>query len=133
MILLDTHVLVWARTDDRKLGRSARLLISKHWAQGTVATAAITFWEIGILATRGRLRLDRSVHEWRASVLADGVIEFPIDGETAVRALDLTALPADPVDRFIVAAALVRGASLVTADDAILDWRHSMERHDARA
>ena len=48
------------------------------------------------------------------------------------RALDLAGLPDDPADRFIVASALVHGAALMTADEKILDWRHALERHDAR-
>jgi PIN domain nuclease of toxin-antitoxin system len=30
MILLDTHVLVWLDTDDRRLGPKTRALIDKH-------------------------------------------------------------------------------------------------------
>jgi PIN domain nuclease of toxin-antitoxin system len=34
VIVLDTHVLVWADSDDRKLGRRARALIDQLWAVG---------------------------------------------------------------------------------------------------
>lgn len=132
MIVLDTHVLVWAASDDRKLGRKARALIDQLWAIGKVAVPAIAFWEVGLLQARGRLRLPSPVREWRDAVLAAGAIELPLDGVTAVRALELSGLHDDPADRFIVATALVNGAALVTADERLLDWRHAMERHDAR-
>ena len=132
MIVLDTHVLVWAAGADRKLGRKARALIDQHWVLGKVAVAAIAFWEIGMLQARRRLDLSSEVSEWRDELLAAGVIELPLDGMVAVRALDLDGLPGDPADRFIVATALVHGASLMTADEKLLDWRHAMERHDAR-
>ncbi len=133
MILLDSHVLVWARADDRKLGRKARVLIDRHWSKGSIAVLAISFWELGILSARGRLRLDAPISLWREQVLADGVVELDLGGAVCVRSLDLIGLPTDPVDRFIVAAALVHGAALMTADEDILGWQHGLERHDARA
>lgn len=132
MIVLDTHVLVWAAGDDRKLGRKARALIDRLWTLGKVAVPAIAFWEVGLLQARRRLRLPLPVREWRDAVLAAGAIELPLDGTVAVRALDLSGLHEDPADRFIVATALVHEAALMTADERLLDWRHAMERHDAR-
>lgn len=132
MIVLDTHVLVWADSDDRKLGRKARAIIDQLWTIGKVAVPAIAFWEVGLLQARRRLQLPTSVREWRDAVLAAGAIELPLDGAVAVRALDLSGLHDDPADRFIVATALVHGATLMTADERLLDWHHAMERHDAR-
>ena len=132
MIVLDTHALVWADNADPKLGRKARALIDRSWANGEVAVPAIAFWEVGLLQARRRLKLPMSIREWRDAVLAAGVIELPLDGATAVRALDLAGLHQDPADRFIVATALVHNAALMTADERLLDWRHVMERHDAR-
>ena len=132
MIVLDTHVLVWADSGDRKLGRKARALMDRLWASGKVAVPAIVFWEVGLLQARQRLDLPTSVREWRDAVLAAGAVELPLDGAIAVRALELSGLHDDPADRFIVATALVHGAGLMTADERLLDWRHSMERVDAR-
>ena len=132
MILLDTHVLVWAVGDDRKLGRKARALINRVWPSGKVAVPAIAFWEVGILQARRRLKLPSPVREWRDAVLAAGTIELPLDGAVAVRAIDLSDLHDDPADRFIVATALIHGAMLMTADERLLAWPHAMERHDAR-
>lgn len=132
MIVLDTHALVWAVTDDRKLGRRARALIDRLWAAGQVAVSSIAFWEVGILQARRRLELPASVREWRDSVLGAGAVELTLDGMVAVRALDLSGLHDDPVDRFIVATALVHGVALMTADERLLDWPHALERHDAR-
>lgn len=109
MIVLDTHVLVWAACEDRKLGRKARATIDQFWQAGRVAVAAITFWEVGVLQARRRLRLPTGLGEWRDAVLAAGAIELPLDGAIAVRALDLSDLHDDPADRFIVATALVHG------------------------
>jgi PIN domain nuclease of toxin-antitoxin system len=132
VIVLDTHVLVWADSDDRKLGRKARALIDQLWAIGKVAVPAIAFWEVGLLQARRRVDLPTSLRDWRDAILAAGVIELPLDGAIAVRALDLSGLHEDPADRFIVSTALVHGAALMTADERLLDWNHALERHDAR-
>lgn len=133
MILLDTHILVWVISGDPKIGRKARTLIEQHWKRATVAVSAISFWEIGMLQERGRLQLTATLREWRDEVIAAGVIELPLDGAVAVRALDLSALPGDPADRFIIATALLHGAALVTADEKLLNWKHALERHDGTA
>ncbi|HMN79337.1 MAG TPA: type II toxin-antitoxin system VapC family toxin [Burkholderiaceae bacterium] len=132
MIVLDTHVLVWADSADRQLGRKTRALIERMWAGGKVAVPAIAFWEVGLLHARRRLRLPIAVGEWRDAILTAGAVELPLDGAVAIRALDLTGLHDDPADRFIIATALIHGATLVTADQRLLDWRHPLDRHDAR-
>jgi PIN domain nuclease of toxin-antitoxin system len=132
VIVLDTHALIWADTDDRKLGRKARALIDRLWPLGNVAVMAISFWEVGLLQARRRLRLPGSLREWRDAVLAAGAVELPLDGAVALRALELSGLHDDPADRFIVASAIVHGAALVTADERLLDWRNALERYDAR-
>lgn len=130
MIVLDTHILVWATNNDGQLGRETRALIDRHWRNGNVCVSALTFWEAGLLQERNRLRLGSPIHEWRDSLIAAGLTELPLNGAIALRALDLSSLPYDPADRFIVATALVHNAALVTADEKLLNWRHALERHD---
>lgn len=133
MILLDTHALLWLDTADRRLGRKTRALIERQWAQNRVAVSAISFWEAGMLAARGRFRPAAPIAEWRSTWLSAGLREFVLDGGVMVRALDMGALPEDPADRFIAATAITREAILVTADERLLGWTHPLERHDARS
>lgn len=132
MIVLDTHVLIWAVNKERKLGRKTKALVERAWASGGVGVSAMTFWEAGLLHERKRVILPSPAAEWREQLLAAGLTELPVDGWIATRALDLAALPADPVDRLIAATALRYQAALLTADEAILNWTHGLERHDAR-
>lgn len=132
MIVLDTHVLAWADSDERKLGRKTRALIERLWARGEVSVCAMSFWEVALLRDRGRLELPLPVDEWRGQLLAAGLLEISVDGNVAIRAVSLGGLPSDPADRLIVAAALLHDAALVTADERLLGWDHPMVRHDAR-
>ena len=131
MILLDTHVLLWLDRDDPALGPTSRELIGAAWASDSVAVVAISFWEVTMLEARGRITLHQSPGSWRLDWLRAGLGEIPLDGALTLAAAELKAFHADPADRFIVATALVRGATLVTADRAILDWPGPLQRHAA--
>ena len=132
MILLDTHVLVWMAADDRRLGRKARALINRDWPEGQVSVASITFWETALLERRGWLSLPAPVIEWRTQLLDAGLTELALDGRIMVGAVTLDGLHDDPADRMIAATAVEHDAELVTADDRLLRWTHTLTRHDAR-
>lgn len=132
MIILDTHVLVWMAIDERSLGRRTRRLIEREWAESEVGICALSFWEVALLHARGRLALAIPASDWRRERLKAGLREVAVDGAIAVRAAGLGDLPGDPIDRMVIATALETGADLVTADERLLAWKHSLKRHDAR-
>jgi PIN domain nuclease of toxin-antitoxin system len=132
VIVLDTHALVWADTDVKKLGQRSRSLIDRLWARGEVAVSALTFWEVAVLQHAGRLDLPLPADRWRSELLDGGIAEIQVDGAICIRAAGLGGLPGDPIDRLIVATALERGAAILTADERLLSWKHPLERHDAR-
>jgi PIN domain nuclease of toxin-antitoxin system len=49
-----------------------------------------------------------------------------------MQASDFDDLHGDPIDRIIIATALIEDAVLLTADRPILDWSGSVRRQDAR-
>ena len=130
MILLDTHTLIWLLLDDPRLGRQARQVIGRDWPDNNVGVSAITFWEIAMLYEKGRLELLVDIGTWRVSLLNDGLVEVPVDGEIAARAGLLPDMRGDPADRIIVATTLDRHR-LVTADRRILEWPGRLNRLDA--
>ena len=132
MIVLDTHVLLWVDRDDPSLGAESRKLIVEQWRIGEVAICAISFWEVSVLARRGRIAMPLSVELWRSDLIQAGLREIPLDGRIAVLSTGFEELHKDPADRFIAATALHHGAVLLTADQKLLDWRSDLRRHDAR-
>lgn len=132
MILLDTHVLLWVVEASQRLGRRARRLVDSALAGDRLGVASISFWEIAMLAGRGRVEIDPSVEQWRLRVLGLGVQEIPLAGDIAIAAVRLADLHGDPADRIIVATAAVAEATLMTADDRILEWPGALDRRDAR-
>ncbi len=131
MILTDTHVLIWWWTGASRLGTGARRALDDALRGQELAVSAMTFWEVVMLRSKNRLDFPEDVGLWRRELLGQGLAEIPVDGEIAIRANALPGFHADPADRIIVATAL-QGHTLVTADQAILEWRENLNRLDAR-
>lgn len=123
MILLDTHVLVRYLMGDKKLGRRAVGAIDKALPDDEVFVSAISFWEVGMLVERGRLQIDTTIAAFRTLALRHGIHEEPLDGEIAISAAELPDAHGDPADRMLVATAVLRGLTLITADDTLLNWK----------
>lgn len=131
MILLDTHVAVWAAFDDKALGGNCRRLVRRASDQNELAVSAISFWEIALLIRKRRLRLADSAKEARRLILGTGATELALTGEIAIMAGELENLHDDPADRFIAATAIMHDATLITADERLLRSRHIPRKQNA--
>lgn len=131
MILADTHVVLWLRLRDPRLGAAARRSVEQALLQGDAAVSAISFWEIGMRIQKEQIEFEEDLGAWRRALLNEGLVEIPVNGAIAGRAGLLPDLHGDPADRLIVATAL-EGHQLVTADQRILDWPGRLNRLDAR-
>jgi len=119
VILLDTHVLVWAVEASPRLSRQAASEIRRARLNGGLAVSAITVWELAFLLTRGRIRAYGSV-EASLRLLLEDVVVRPITPEIAALAAQFPDdYPADPSDRLIGATARAEGLTLVTRDENI--------------
>jgi PIN domain nuclease of toxin-antitoxin system len=132
MWVIDTHVLEWTVITPHKLGARSRRMIASALEADALCVSAASFWEIAQHANAGRLLLKMSTDAWRMQVLALGIREIPLDGVMAIRADGLLGAHRDPGDRFIAATALVLGATLVTADQTLLDWKSPLTRQNAK-
>ena len=119
MILLDTHALVWAVNDSRKLSRPSASAIRRARVSGGLAVSAITIWEIASLLARGKVRafgtLDASIH-----MFLEGIAVRPITPEIcALGAQFPQEYSHDPADRIIGGTARAEGLTLLTHDEKI--------------
>lgn len=110
MILLDTHILLWALADDPRLTPGMRTLL-EHAEVRFISAASI--WEIEIKRAAGKLWIDGDILE-----SAGGAGYSPL-AITWVHAAEAGRLPphhADPFDRLLIAQARVEGLPFLTAD-----------------
>ena len=124
MILLDTHVLVWAAEGSRRLGETARATIEETRREDRAGVSAITPWEIALLVEKDRLQLAMELGAWIQTVLqAPGIDLLPIEPRIAIDSVRLPGrFHADPADRLIIATARRWSTPLLTADREILAY-----------
>jgi len=123
LLLVDTHTLIWMVEEAPQLGAQTAEALNRAGWENRIAVSAITPWEIGLLANKGRLRLGVDVMQWIRTALAKpGVQLAPLEPEIAVESTRLPwEMHADPADRILVATARHLGATLVTADRTLLE------------
>jgi PIN domain nuclease of toxin-antitoxin system len=131
VILLDTHAALWFAMDNGLLGKRSQRTIDRALEDDQLAVSVISFWEITLLIAKRRVRSIDSAAETRDFILRAGIGELPLTGEIAILAGELDSLHGDPADRFIAATAIRHDATLVTADEKLLRWRHSLRRQNA--
>jgi PIN domain nuclease of toxin-antitoxin system len=132
VILLDTNALLWLASEDKRLGSRSREVADAALGEDELAVSAILFCEVAALAVLAKIKLGLPMLAWRQDLLDRGLREWPVDGEIAIRAVELRSFHKDPGDRLIVATALVSEAVLITSDAAILAWPGPLHRLDAR-
>ncbi len=119
MILLDSHVLIWAVSDSKRLSSTAASAIRRARRGGGVAVSAISAYEVAWQIASGRVHGYGTVE---ASLLRflEGVTVLPITPEIAALATQFPDdYPHDPADRIIGATARAEGLTLVTKDERI--------------
>jgi PIN domain nuclease of toxin-antitoxin system len=117
-LLLDTHVLLWWVSADRRLSTETRDLIAA--TDNEVAVSAASFWEIAIKISLRRIEID--LQQLLTVVKADGFEELPVRAAHTVLLPSLPPLHNDPFDRLLIAQAIAEGHKLVTRDAAILGY-----------
>jgi PIN domain nuclease of toxin-antitoxin system len=124
LLLLDTHVWLWLLAGSPELSTQARQRIGEAAAVGALRIAAVSLWEIALLASRGRIVLGKSMGLWLDEALAEpGPAIDPLSPQIAIESYSLPeAFHRDPADRLIVATARVANAALMTRDRRILDY-----------
>jgi PIN domain nuclease of toxin-antitoxin system len=120
ILLLDTHLLLWAAYTPDKLSDAARQLIADEGNELWFSAASI--WEVAIKHSLGRPDFQADPHVLRRGLLDNGYVELSITSEHAAAVEGLPSLHRDPFDRMLVAQALAEGATLLTVDAMVAQY-----------
>jgi PIN domain nuclease of toxin-antitoxin system len=120
-LILDTHAWVFYATGAR-LAKRGLQRIEKARRSGRLQIAAVTLWEVALLAQERRIRFVQPAREWFRDALArTEVAVAALDAEIAIDAARLAHLLRDPADCQIAGTALRGGVPLGTRDACLIE------------
>jgi PIN domain nuclease of toxin-antitoxin system len=111
--LVDTHVLLWWLSGDRRLPARSRAALVEPAHQ--ILVSAVSAWEVSIKSGLGKLVAPGDLID---AVERSGLEWVPIDPREAYRAGGLPLHHRDPFDRLLVAQALERALPVISHDAA---------------
>jgi len=125
-LLLDTHLLLWAAGQPKRLPAAARKLLAD--ADNELLYSAVSLWEIAIKRGLDREDFQVDARVLRRGLIDNGYMELPMRGEHAVAIDSLPPLHKDPFDRLLVAQATVEGIILLTTDPLVARYPGPVRR-----
>lgn len=119
-ILLDTHLLLWAMAESRKLPRAVRAQLLDP--ANEIYYSAASLWEIAIKSGPRRKDFRIDPEALVGALRESGFIELPITAVHAVGGARLPPIHKDPFDRLLVAQSMAEPMTLLTNDAALADY-----------
>lgn len=124
MLLFDTCTLLWIASDPEKISANAHHAILENADE--LYISAISAFEIGLKAQRGKLVLPFAPRKWfDAAIEHHGIREIPISSRICFLSAELPLHHNDPCDRFIIATAMLHSMRIVTADVSIARYKEA--------
>ena len=114
-LLLDSHILIWWLAGDPRLGGTRREALEN--GEPEVHVSAVSVWELALKRVAGKLDLGKL--DLVALLERHDLVELPLAARHAEAAVRLPPIHRDPIDRFLIAQALVEGLTLVSDDATI--------------
>ena len=130
LLLLDTHVWVWAQLGlVQLLSKAALQAIRSAESEGNLRISVISIWELAMLEKKGRIALPINIRTWVEQALSKpGIAVTALTPEIMLESVHLPGeVRGDPADRMLAATARVLAATLVTRDAQLI--RYSKLRH----
>lgn len=109
MIFVDTHVLAWLASDDRRLKPEAR----ERLVTDGFVISAVTAWEYADLLARRRFPAEAPI-DWFIEHFSAEVMALPADAWRVDARLP--PVHRDPIDRMLIAHVVMAQGLLATAD-----------------
>jgi PIN domain nuclease of toxin-antitoxin system len=117
MLLLDTHLILWAAFEPERLSAKARRQISSR--EVPLAFSLASLWEVAIKTSLARPGFSVDAKLLHGALVVEGFVELPIQPAHIARVAELPWVHRDPFDRLLVAQALEERFTLLTSDAAL--------------
>ena len=120
VVLLDTHILLWALDSPQRLPRN--IVAQLESPETTVYFSAASIWEIAIKTALGKVDFPYSPEDIAQAAKDTGFVELPISAAHGAKVAHLPLHHRDPFDRLLIAQVLLLPAQLITADAALVPY-----------
>jgi len=113
-LLVDTHAIIWFITDDSRLPNASKALIEDK--RNTCFASLVSFWEMGIKYSLGRLDFKTDLSEIFSLIEQSGFTILAISQKHVLKIIDLPFHHRDPFDRLLIAQAQYENLTILTKD-----------------
>ncbi|MGI8634277.1 MAG: type II toxin-antitoxin system VapC family toxin [Segetibacter sp.] len=122
--LLDTHTLIWWNEDDDQLSPIASKTIKD--LSNTLYVSIVSFWEIVIKITTGKLKLDYTSNELAEACITNNIQIVPIKLYHLNQLSLLPLIHRDPFDRMLAATAYSDHITSISKDEQLAAYNISV-------
>ena len=120
VLLLDTHILLWALDSPRRLPRGIVAQIESP--ETAVYFSAASIWEIAIKTALGKIDFHYSPEDIAQAARDTGFVELAVSAAHGAKVAHLPLHHRDPFDRLLIAQILLLPAQLLTADSVMVPY-----------
>jgi PIN domain nuclease of toxin-antitoxin system len=114
VILVDTHLLIWAAIGSPRLSEAARAAI--EFPAPPPFFSAVSIWEVAVKSALDRPDFRIDARRLRHELLASDYRELDVTSAHGIEAASLLLHHRDPFDRMLVGQAASEGLTLLTSD-----------------
>jgi PIN domain nuclease of toxin-antitoxin system len=116
--LFDTHALIFWRRRQSVPDEFIKFF-DKQNDLGNLYVSSISFWEIALLAKKGKIKVD-DLQAWKDETIANSnLTEIMPTASEMIKSVQLPDLHKDPFDRLLITQAINKNATIVTKDKII--------------
>lgn len=120
-ILLDTHIFLWAITNDARLSSHAKALYTS--ATNELYLSVVSLWEIVLKFHIGKLPLPEPPGDYLVSqLIANQIRLLDMRSNHVFGVLELPHLHRDPFDRLLIAQSRAEKLRILTTDEQLLQY-----------
>lgn len=120
VVLLDTHILLWALGSPQRLPDD--MVAQFESPETTVYFSAASIWEIAIKTALGKIDFHYSPEDIAQAARDSSFVELPISAAHSAKVAHLPLHHRDPFDRLLIAQVLLLPAQLITANVALAPY-----------
>ena len=124
--LLDTHILIWYMSNDKKLSKEAREIIMNK--ENTIYYSTINLWEMVLKSEKEKVINYKTINDFDVNIIESGLLPLPIYPRHIYVLEQLTIINKDikhkdPFDRMLIAQAKENKMFLLTHDDSLKQYK----------